>query len=111
MDVEHRCCLRHLYANLKGDGFKGKAFKDALWASTTATNLDAFKSTMIRIEVLYASAHRKLLELETSLWSRHAFDVGCKSDMLLNNLAKTFNTWIKDACDKPIATMLEMIHY
>jgi hypothetical protein len=29
--------------------------------------------------------------------------------MLLNNLAETFIAWIKDARDKPIFTMMEMI--
>lgn len=90
-DVEHRFCLCHLHANLKGDRFKDKAFKDALWATVIATNLDAFKVAMIRIDVSYAGAYRKLLEIETSLWSRHAFDMGCKSDIHLNNHAETFN--------------------
>ncbi|KAB1200855.1 Beta-glucosidase BoGH3B [Morella rubra] len=52
-EVEHRCCLRHLHANLKGAGFKGKAFKDKLWAAATATNIVDFKAAMLKIEVSY----------------------------------------------------------
>lgn len=32
-----------------------------------------------------------------------------QKDMLLNNLAESFNAWIKDASDKSMVTMLEMI--
>jgi hypothetical protein len=30
-DVEHKLCVRHLHANFKKKGYKGKAYKDALW--------------------------------------------------------------------------------
>lgn len=30
--AKHQFCVRHLYANIKGKEFKGKAFKDELWA-------------------------------------------------------------------------------
>lgn len=69
-NVEHRFCLFHFHANLKGAGYKGKAFKDALWAAGTSTNLVDFKTTMFSIEVSYPDAHEKLLEIETSLWLR-----------------------------------------
>jgi len=54
-------------------------------------------------------AYDYLKKIDPKLCSRHAFKTTCKSDMLLNNLAETFNAWIKDARDKPILTMMEMI--
>jgi hypothetical protein len=33
---KHRLCVRHLHANFKSHGYKGKAFKDALWSATRA---------------------------------------------------------------------------
>jgi predicted SprT family Zn-dependent metalloprotease len=36
--IDHRFCVRHLHANFKGKGFKGKEFKDALWGAARAPN-------------------------------------------------------------------------
>jgi hypothetical protein len=33
LGVEHKFCVRHLHANCKGKGWKGKAFKDELWGT------------------------------------------------------------------------------
>jgi len=41
--IEHRFCVRHLHANFKGKGFKGKEFKDALWGAARAPNEIQFK--------------------------------------------------------------------
>ncbi|KAL6544076.1 hypothetical protein OROGR_010573 [Orobanche gracilis] len=42
-----------------------------------------------------------------SHWYAHNPQLKC--NMLLNNISETFNSYIKDARDKPIITMLEMI--
>lgn len=108
-EADHRCCLRYLYANLKSAGFKGKALKDALWTTTIATNRTAFDAFMLKIEVICPGAHHKLLVIDLALWSKHAFGIGCKSEMLLNNLAKMFNAWTREAPDKPVITRCEVI--
>jgi len=56
-----------------------------------------------------AGAYKYLNDVDPASWSRHAFSTHSKSDMLLNNLAETFNSWIKESKDKPLLTMLEMI--
>jgi len=58
-----------------------------------------------------ALAYKYLDDANPASWSRHAFSTQSKSDMLLNNLAKTFNAWIKESRDKPLLTMLEMIRW
>lgn len=65
---------------MKSDGYKDKAFKDALWTAATSCNVVDFNTTMIEIEVIYPSAYRKLMEIDIALWSKHAFGVACKSD-------------------------------
>jgi hypothetical protein len=61
------------------------------------------------IESMDALAYKYLDDVNLASWSRHAFSAQSKSDMLLNNLADTFNAWIKESKDKPLLTMLEMI--
>jgi hypothetical protein len=36
--LEHKYCVKHLHANLKMKGFKGKEYKDALWGAAKAPN-------------------------------------------------------------------------
>jgi hypothetical protein len=56
-----------------------------------------------------AGAFKYLNDVDLTSWSRHAFSTHSKSDMLMNNLAETFNAWIKESRDKPLLTMLKMI--
>lgn len=108
-EVERRFCLRHLYANRKSVGHKGKVVKDALWKAATITNHTPFEAQMAHIELIFPTIHKYLSEINPTLWSQHAFGVGCKSNMLLNNLAETFNSWIKKVYHKPIITICEKI--
>lgn len=110
-EVEHRAYLRLLHVNLKTTGFKGKETKDALWVAAISTKRTAFGDCMMKLKVVFPSAHKYLSEINPALWTRHAFGIGWKSDMLLNNLAKTFNTWIEEVRDKPIITMSEAIQW
>jgi predicted SprT family Zn-dependent metalloprotease len=107
--VEHQFCVHHLHANFKGKGFKGKAFKDELWAAARASNATVFQHHMKVIQGMDARAYKYLDDVNSAPWSRHAFSTQSKSEMLLNNLTKTFNAWIKESKDEPLLTMLEMI--
>lgn len=107
--AEHRFCVRHLHANFKAKGYKGKAFKDELWAAARASNPTVFDKHMTTIKSMDAGAYTYLSGINPASWSRHAFGTHSKSDMLVNNLAESFNAWIKDARDKPLLTMMEMI--
>ncbi|KAL7206726.1 hypothetical protein ACSBR2_019440 [Camellia fascicularis] len=42
-------------------------------------------------------------------WSRHGFSPRTKSNRLLNNISECFNSWVIQARDKHILTMMEMI--
>ena len=64
---------------------------------------------MQKIMSMDEGAHNYLSGLHTASWSKHAFGCHSKNNMLLNNLAKSFNAWIKDAWGKPIHTMIEDI--
>lgn len=61
------------------------------------------------VELMCSSTYKELREINLALWLRHAFSLEAKTDLLLNNIAEPFNSWIKDARNKPIITMLKMI--
>jgi len=95
--AEHRFCVCHLHANFKSKGYKGKAFKDQLWGAARASNALLFQHHMKVIASMDAGAYKYLNDVDPASWSRHAFSTHSKSDMLLNNLAETFNAWIKES--------------
>ncbi|KAI8552256.1 hypothetical protein RHMOL_Rhmol06G0252600 [Rhododendron molle] len=54
-------------------------------------------------------AYEWLMRESPSVWCRSMFSPRAKSDMLANNVSESFNHYIRQARDKPIITMLEMI--
>ena len=106
--AEHRFCVRHLYANFN-KLYKGQVLKDAMWKAARACTEKEFLEHMKEIQNLEPNAHDWLKRVKAASWSKHAHNPEVKCDMLLNNLAETFNSYILEARDKPIITMLEII--
>ena len=105
--AKHRFCILYLHANLKLRGYTRNAFKDELWGATQANDIHAFNH-MQKILAMDKGAHTYLCDVPKALWSIHAFSCYTKCNML-NNLAESFNAWIKDARNQPILTICEDI--
>ncbi|KAL2249690.1 UNVERIFIED_CONTAM: hypothetical protein Sindi_2442700 [Sesamum indicum] len=105
----HRFCVRHMHSNFKNAGFRGLAFKHALWRAAKACNKGEFKARMRDIQVLDQTAFDWFSDKPPEQWSGSHFSPNVKCDMLLNNCCETFNMMILDAREKPILTMLEWI--
>ncbi|KAL3531153.1 hypothetical protein ACH5RR_010475 [Cinchona calisaya] len=69
-NVEHRFCVRHLYANFKLR-FKDKALRDILWATATAYTVDAFHRKMSLLHTADRDAYKWLSEIPPNLWARY----------------------------------------
>jgi len=54
-------------------------------------------------------AYNYLKKVDPKMRSRHAFKTSSSSDILLNNIAESFNAWVLKARDKPVLTCLETI--
>jgi hypothetical protein len=67
--LKHRFCVRHLYANLKGKGYSGKQFKDALWGASRAANENQFKNYLSVIRGI-VEKHLNTLSKETQRCSQ-----------------------------------------
>jgi hypothetical protein len=107
--VEHRLCLRHLYANLKKKIGGGTAIRDLMMGAAKATYQQAWEKKMNELKALDQKAWEWLVAHDPKLWCKHAFSFYPKCDVLMNNLSEAFNATILVARDKPIITMCEWI--
>ncbi|KAL0402336.1 UNVERIFIED_CONTAM: hypothetical protein Slati_4263500 [Sesamum latifolium] len=105
----HRFCVRHLHNNMKTVGFRGLAYKNALWKAARASTVGEFKLRMEEIKSLDQAAFDWLQDKPAQAWSKSHFTEQPKCDILLNNYCESFNENILDARDKPVLTLLEWI--
>ncbi|GKV00257.1 hypothetical protein SLEP1_g12979 [Rubroshorea leprosula] len=105
---EHRFCVRHLYNNFKTN-HKGTTLKEILWKAARSTYEQEFKQAMFEMRCRSPEAADWLAERHPKHWSRAYFQTWTNVDMLVNNLSESFNSFILDARDKPILTLIETI--
>jgi hypothetical protein len=92
--VEHRLCLRHLYANFKKKFGGGSLIRDLMMGAAKATYYQAWEAKMIEIKVVNFKASEWLMAIPTKSWCKHAFSFYPKCDLLMNNLSESFNATI-----------------
>ena len=109
-NVEHRYCMRHMYSNFR-EKFKGKELKDLFWKAASASTLREFNVHMKKLEELDPKnkPHLWMKRENPACWARSHFSTRAKCDILVNNTSESFNSYIMEARDKPIITMLEYI--
>lgn len=107
--IEHRVCLRHLYANFKKKFGGGTLIRDLMMGAAKATYYQGWKAKMDEIKKVYNGAWEWLMGHPTKTWCKHAFNYYSKCDVLMNNFSKSFNATILVARDKPFLTMCEWI--
>jgi hypothetical protein len=86
LSLEYRYYVKHLHANLKEKGWKGKEFKDALWGAARAPNEVQFKYYLFVIGGMDKKAIEYIEGVNPKIWSRHAFQITSCSDILQNNI-------------------------
>ncbi|GAU21282.1 hypothetical protein TSUD_286920 [Trifolium subterraneum] len=107
--VEHRLCLRHLYANFKKKFGGGTLIRDLMMGTAKATYYQAWEAKMSELKAFDKKAWDWLKDIPTKMWCKHAFSYYHKCDVLMNNLSESFNATILVARDKPILTLCEWI--
>jgi hypothetical protein len=108
-ESEHRFCVRHLYANFRDAGFKGEILKKQLWTCARASTVQKWQYHMDRMKALSQDAFYWLEKMPTNTWVRAYFAEFPKTDLLLNNSCEVFNSYILEAREMPILSMLEKI--
>jgi hypothetical protein len=106
--IEHRLCLRHLYANFKKFG-GGTLIRDLMMGAAKATYYQAWEAKMNELKAINGNAWEWVMGVPTKMWCKHAFSFYPKCDVLMNNLSESFNATILVARDKPILTLCEWI--
>ncbi|BAT90819.1 uncharacterized protein HKW66_Vig0139560 [Vigna angularis] len=106
--VDHRFCVRHLYANFRKK-FPSKQLKRMMWKAATATHPQAWETEMRNIKEVNLEAFKYLIKIPPRYWSRSRFTTNAKCDTLVNNMSEAFNSVMLHTRSKPIITMLEDI--
>jgi len=84
----------HLVTNFKKK-IHGKVFDDHLWAPTYSWNQYIFEKHWFAMEKAKPAASAYLRNWHKKLWTRSQFSTNSKVDYVTNNLAESFNNWIK----------------
>nr|XP_015636334.1 uncharacterized protein LOC107280787 [Oryza sativa Japonica Group] len=92
--VEHRECMRHLYANFMKK-FQGPAFTDHLYPTARSYTEDGFRWYMQQIYQVRSDAIEYLEKHHSRIWYRCGFSESSKCDYLTNNVSESFNNQIK----------------
>ncbi|CAI9280085.1 unnamed protein product [Lactuca saligna] len=106
--VEHRQCVRHIYANFR-KVYSGIQFRNMFWATEKSTTEGDFKINMDRIKTLSEGAYDHLMAREPHTWCRAFFGSGLACESVENGITECFNAVIVDARKKPLLAMLEEI--
>ena len=98
--VEHRECMRHLVKNFN-KRYRGSVFKKHLWPASRAYNQRHFEHHYNIMKKASPRAMNWIQDNHKHLWSRWKFSHASKCDYVTNNIAETFNSWIRN--EKSIA--------
>jgi len=107
-NAEHRECMWHLVQNFK-KRFHGQVFDDHLWASSYSWNSYLFEKHWSAMAAAKPAAMVYLQQNHKKLWTRSQFGVTCKIDYVTNNLAESFNNWIKGEKGRNLDDLLDTI--
>lgn len=86
-----------------------QTFNDHFQDAARACNKTICTWHMQKIKDFDENAYHYLMRVDPSQQSRHAFSIRVTSDLLLNNVVETFNSFTLEARDKHVITMLETI--
>ncbi|KAK8694272.1 hypothetical protein V6N13_071826 [Hibiscus sabdariffa] len=100
--AEDRKCVRHMYTNFK-EKHKGQALTDAVWKASRATYLREFEDAMYQLKALSKDAYNWIKGKDPSQWSISHFSTEASV------ICSLITTYILEARDKPILTMMETI--
>lgn len=88
---------------------EGVELKKNFFAFIWSTYKEQFKDNLKRVATHGKEAVEDLLHYATQACMKTYFSSWKKCDMVDNDVSETFNSWIKDARDKYIITMIELV--
>lgn len=106
--VEHRECMRHLVADFQ-KRYRGEVFEKHLWPACRAFQRHRFKEHYNLMYDACPEAMKWIHETHKHLWTRHLFSEASKCDYVTNNIAETFNSWIRHETSLPVIDLMDRI--
>jgi hypothetical protein len=97
--AEQRECFRHLMENFKKE-FHGDVF-GRMWPAAKAYRVETFNYHMAKIFEAKPEVATYLSTYHNLKWMRCDFNTEIKCDYIHNNLAESFNSWIRGMKDLP----------
>jgi hypothetical protein len=100
-NAEQRECFYHLVKNFK------KAYRGygQIYPAARAYRADIFYENIAKMLTESLAAVQWLQKNHKYLWYRHAFNPEIKCDYITNNVAESFNNWIRDHKDLSVADL------
>ncbi|XP_057435394.1 uncharacterized protein LOC130728074 [Lotus japonicus] len=109
-NVDHRFCVKHLYANFRKK-YLGDEMKGALWNAARACTVPWWEKVMLKIKELNEDAWNDLKQVPMKQCSRARYSTYPVCDLQVNNMCKAFNRAILEYRDKPIINLLEGLKF
>ena len=108
LDAEWRECFRHLMENMK-KYYTGDVYGKNMWPAARAYSPHKFKYFFDKVLAASPKVQKWLDEHHPFLWARSKFSADIKCDYINNNLAESWNAWIKEHKDLPVHCMVDAI--
>jgi hypothetical protein len=106
--AEQRECFRHLMGNMK-KYFTGEVYGKNMWKAVRAYSPHKYDYFMGKVLEASPGVQNWLNEHHNLLWSRSKFSGEIKCDYINNNLAESWNSWIKEYKDLHVHCMADEI--
>ncbi|XP_074290274.1 uncharacterized protein LOC141617004 [Silene latifolia] len=106
--AEHRHCARHIFANWH-KSYKGDEMKLLFWSCAKAYNKADFNDALNEMREVDHKAADAFMACNPNLFCRAFISTDTKTDVIVNNMAETFNAYIIEARAKHLIYMLEDI--
>jgi len=105
---EKRECFRHLMENMK-KYYSGDVYAKNMWHAARAYTPHKFKYFFDKVVAASPGVLTWLKEHHNLLWVRSKFSSDIKCDYINNNLAESWNAWIKEHKNLPVHCLADTI--
>ena len=106
--AKHRECFKHLMDNMKKK-FRGAIYSKYMWSAARAYLPVKHEYFMSKVIAASTAVLPWLNEHHNLLWARSKFSPDIKCDYINNNLAESWNSWIKEHKDLPVYALANAI--
>ncbi|WVZ57546.1 hypothetical protein U9M48_007918 [Paspalum notatum var. saurae] len=106
--VEHRECMRHLVKNFQ-KRYRGSVFKKHLWPACRAYSKQHYEYHYNIMKKASLNAIKWIEDSHKHLWNRWKFSPLCKCDYVTNNIAETFNSWVRNEKSQGVIQLMDRI--